>query len=158
VRCWRPSSNNGPGTLGRLQISRTARSDLWSAWKNSCFLSAEMIPPLLHLSVLLFFGGLADFLSNVNHTIGCIMTTMIALGFLIYIILTIIPPCIPNSPNHTPLSLIWRYTTEVTIYSGFISASGCRSILCRMPFTGTGPRFGKACAQRSNRGQFNRPR
>ena len=80
--------------------------------------AVEVIPVLLHSSVLLFFGGLAEFLLNVNHTIGYMMSAMVASGFLIYIFLTIMPLFIPNSPYQTPLSPFWWYTMQLTIYTG----------------------------------------
>lgn len=80
--------------------------------------AVDVIPVLLHSSVLLFFGGLAVFLLNVNHTLGYMMSAMVVSGFLIYIFLTIMPLFIPNSPYQTPLSPFWWYTIQLTSYFG----------------------------------------
>jgi uncharacterized protein DUF6535 len=74
----------------------------------------EVLPALLHASVLVFYIGLIDFLININYTVGFIMLTWIALGCLIYFILTIMPLFYPNSPYQTPLSSLCWFIMEVT--------------------------------------------
>ncbi len=74
----------------------------------------EVLPALLHSSVLMFYIGLIDFLININHAVGFIMLAWIALGCLIYFILTIMPLFYPNSPYQTPLSSLCWFIMEVT--------------------------------------------
>ena len=90
----------------------------------------DAIPVLLHWSLFLFFGGLAYFLLNINHTIGYMMLGMVASGFLIYAFLTIMPLIIPNSPYQTPLSPFLWYGIEVTIYLGLRPFKTSRWIHC----------------------------
>ncbi|KAI0268472.1 hypothetical protein BGY98DRAFT_895452, partial [Russula aff. rugulosa BPL654] len=66
--------------------------------------AVEVLPALLHASVLLFYIGLVDFLLNINHTVAFFLLTWAAMGCLIYFILTIMPLFYPNSPYQTPLS------------------------------------------------------
>ena len=75
----------------------------------------ELLSLFLHISLFLFLTGLVDFLLNVNHTLGHIMMTLVALAFLMYFIISIMPLCIPNSPYYTPLSLIWWFVRELII-------------------------------------------
>jgi hypothetical protein len=70
--------------------------------------AVEVLPALLHASVLLFYVGLVDFLFGINHTVAHILLVLVALGVLIYFLLTIMPLCYHNSPYQTPLSaLVW---------------------------------------------------
>jgi len=70
--------------------------------------AVEVLPALLHASVLLFYIGLIDFLLNVNQTVAYLLLTLVSLGVLIYFLLTIMPLYYHNSPYQTPLSaLVW---------------------------------------------------
>ncbi|KAH9992202.1 hypothetical protein BJV74DRAFT_401965 [Russula compacta] len=70
--------------------------------------AVEVLPALLHASVLLFYIGLVDFLININHTVAFCLLALVAAGVLIYFILTIMPLFFHNSPYQTPLSaLVW---------------------------------------------------
>ncbi|KAF8483321.1 hypothetical protein DFH94DRAFT_625885, partial [Russula ochroleuca] len=66
--------------------------------------AVEVLPALLHTSFLLFYVGLIDFLIQINHTVAYIMVTWVAIGLLIYFIVTIAPLLYPSSPYQTPLS------------------------------------------------------
>lgn len=76
--------------------------------------AVEVLPFLLHASVLLFYIGLIDFLININHTVAFILLTWVAIGCLIYFILTIMPLFCPNSPYQTPLSSLCWFLLEAT--------------------------------------------
>ena len=70
--------------------------------------AVDVLPVLLHLSVLLFYIGLVDFLLNINHTVGFTLLSLVALSVLVYLILSIMPLYYCNSPYLTPLSsAIW---------------------------------------------------
>jgi Family of unknown function (DUF6535) len=70
--------------------------------------AVEVLPALLHASVLLFYVGLVDFLFNVNHTIAYTLLALVSSAVLIYLLLTIMPLYYHNSPYQTPLtSLVW---------------------------------------------------
>jgi hypothetical protein len=74
--------------------------------------AVEVLPALLHASVLLFYVGLIDFLINVNHTVAYSLLAWVATGFLIYFILSIMPLFYPNSPYQTPLSSLCWFLME----------------------------------------------
>ncbi|KAJ7278771.1 hypothetical protein C8J57DRAFT_1573482, partial [Mycena rebaudengoi] len=69
----------------------------------------EVIPLLLHASLLLFLAGLVAFLLPVNRIIMGVAAGLLALLLLIYATLTILPMLYLDCPFRTPLSgLLWR--------------------------------------------------
>ncbi|KAJ7278720.1 hypothetical protein C8J57DRAFT_1712745 [Mycena rebaudengoi] len=69
----------------------------------------EVIPLLLHASLLLFLAGLVAFLLPVNRIIMGVAAGLLALLVLIYATLTILPILYLDCPFRTPLSgLLWR--------------------------------------------------
>jgi hypothetical protein len=76
--------------------------------------AVELLLALLHVSVLLFFIGLVDFLLHINHTVAYVMLTWVVIGLLTYFILTIMPLLFPNSPYQTPLSSLCWFVVEAT--------------------------------------------
>ena len=71
-------------------------------------IAAEAVPGLLHVSLFLFFVGLADSTLNINTTIG--LSTIIPIGIcgLLYIFITLAPVIHPQSPYQTSFSgVIW---------------------------------------------------
>ncbi|KAJ7175328.1 hypothetical protein C8R46DRAFT_890692, partial [Mycena filopes] len=64
----------------------------------------EVIPLLLHMSLILFFVGLVEFLVPVNHTLFVIALVMITILGGIYLIFTLLPLQWLDCPYHTPLS------------------------------------------------------
>jgi len=76
--------------------------------------AVEVLPVLLHASVLLFYAGLVDFLININHTVAFILMAWVAIALLIYFLLTIMPLFYPNSPYQTPLSSLCWFVMEAT--------------------------------------------
>ena len=74
----------------------------------------EALPTMLHLSLFLFFAGLAVFLWNVNLTIFKLVLSWIGLCTALYGSITFIPIFCHDSPYHTPLSLpIWYFVTGI---------------------------------------------
>ncbi|KAJ7446140.1 hypothetical protein FB451DRAFT_1376011 [Mycena latifolia] len=74
----------------------------------------EIIPLLLHASLLFFFAGLVAFLIPVNRAMT--MITMVLLGIVagVYAILTLLPLRYTDSPYRTPLSgTFWRLFQSV---------------------------------------------
>jgi hypothetical protein len=78
--------------------------------------AVEVLPALLHTSFLLFYVGLIDFLIQINHTVAYIMVTWVAIGLLIYFIVTIAPLLYPSSPYQTPLSPSCWFIMEATSF------------------------------------------
>ncbi|KAH9957142.1 hypothetical protein BC827DRAFT_722637 [Russula dissimulans] len=74
--------------------------------------AVEVLPALLHASVLLFYVGLVDFLLNINHTVAYLLLSLVSFGVLIYFMLTIMPLYYHNSPYQTPLSALVWFTIE----------------------------------------------
>ena len=71
-------------------------------------IAAEAVPGLLHVSLFLFFAGLADSTLNINTTIGLSTTIPIGICGLLYIFTTIAPVIYPQSPYQTSFSgVIW---------------------------------------------------
>jgi hypothetical protein len=66
--------------------------------------AVEGLPMLLHLSLFLFFGGLALFLFNVNHEVFSYVISWIGLFSLVYGLITLLPIIRHDSPYHSPLS------------------------------------------------------
>ena len=71
-------------------------------------IAAEAVPGLLHVSLFLFFAGLADSTLNINTTIGVSTTVPIGICGLLYIFTTLAPVIYPQSPYQTSFSgVIW---------------------------------------------------
>src|SRR6266849_10454583 len=66
--------------------------------------AVEGLPMLLHLSLFLFFGGLAVFLFNVDREVFSYVISWIGLFCLVYGLITLLPIFLHNSPYHSPLS------------------------------------------------------
>src|SRR6266478_600923 len=64
--------------------------------------TVEALPTLLHLSLFLFFAGLAVFLFSVHHTIFRVVTAWIGICFIVYACLTFLPIVRKNSPYSGP--------------------------------------------------------
>ncbi|KAF7334531.1 hypothetical protein MVEN_02282900 [Mycena venus] len=69
----------------------------------------EIIPLLLHGSLLLFFSGLVAFLTTVNTVMTVIAATVLAIVSAVYCTLTLLPLLHLDCPYRTPLSgAFWR--------------------------------------------------
>ncbi|KAN0140443.1 hypothetical protein V8E53_001652, partial [Lactarius tabidus] len=76
--------------------------------------AVEALPAMLHLSLFLFFAGLAVFLWNVNLTIFKLVLSWIGLCTALYGCITAFPVFRHDSPYHTPLSLpLWHFVTGI---------------------------------------------
>jgi hypothetical protein len=77
--------------------------------------AVEALPTMLHLSLFLFFAGLAVFLWNVNLTIFKLVLSWVGLCTALYGCITFIPVFRHDSPYHTPLSLpAWHFVTGIS--------------------------------------------
>ncbi|KAJ7137401.1 hypothetical protein C8R43DRAFT_929064, partial [Mycena crocata] len=69
----------------------------------------ELIPLLLHASLLLFFAGLVAFLVPVNTVVTALAGLLLLIITSVYLVLTLIPLFHLDSPYRTPLSgALWR--------------------------------------------------
>ncbi|KAF5357365.1 hypothetical protein D9758_005900 [Tetrapyrgos nigripes] len=74
----------------------------------------DTIPILLHISLLLFFGGLVPFLLPVNRPLTYLMACVLAVFVTVYFALTCIPLVFFDAPYRTPLSTaLWRLRNAV---------------------------------------------
>lgn len=69
----------------------------------------DTIPMILHFSLFLFFAGLLCWLYNVNYIIHNILLATTISGFLLYIVMAVIPVYRPKAPYKWPVStaFIW---------------------------------------------------
>ena len=66
--------------------------------------AVEGLPTLLHLSLFLFFGGLAIFLFNVDQEVFTCVVCWIGLFLMVYGLITLLPLIRHESPYYSPLS------------------------------------------------------
>ncbi|KAJ7105906.1 hypothetical protein C8R44DRAFT_886354 [Mycena epipterygia] len=69
----------------------------------------ELIPLLLHLSLILFFAGLVAFLQPVNIAMAAVAAALLVVILSVYSYLTILPIFHSDCPYRTPLSPVSRY-------------------------------------------------
>ena len=74
--------------------------------------AVEVLPVLLHVSVVIFYIGLIDFLLNINHTVAFTMLSLVAFFSLVYFVLSIMPLYFHNSPYQTPASAVFWFIRE----------------------------------------------
>ncbi|KAJ7133704.1 hypothetical protein C8R43DRAFT_643626 [Mycena crocata] len=69
----------------------------------------DLVPLLLHMSLVLFFAGLVAFLLPVNHAVMIVAATLLGIVVAIYCTLTILPLIYSDCPYRTPFStVLWR--------------------------------------------------
>ncbi|KAJ7127482.1 hypothetical protein C8R46DRAFT_1247553 [Mycena filopes] len=69
----------------------------------------DIIPLLLHASLLFFFAGLVAFLLPINPVITYVAASLLAVVVAVYSLLTILPNWYLDCPYRTPLSTgVWR--------------------------------------------------
>ena len=87
-------------------------------------IAAEAVPGLLHVSLFLFFAGLADSTLNINTTIG--VSTIIPIGIcgLLYIFTTLVPVIYPQSPYQTSFSGVIWYAIQKSHGRSYIDRDG----------------------------------
>jgi hypothetical protein len=118
-------------TQPRYSLHRRARIRAFFAEGVDKFLlpwAVEALPTMLHLSLFLFFAGLAVFLWNVNLTIFKLVLSWIGLCTALYGSITFIPIFHHDSPYHTPLSsLVWHLIKGIPflIFQAVVTFAGC---------------------------------
>ncbi|KAJ7099833.1 hypothetical protein C8R44DRAFT_947265 [Mycena epipterygia] len=74
----------------------------------------EIIPLLLHASLLFFFGGLVAFLIPVNPAMTLIAAALLTIVAAVYVVLTLLPLRYLDCPYRTPLSVtFWQVLTTI---------------------------------------------
>ncbi|KAJ7124540.1 hypothetical protein C8R44DRAFT_735007 [Mycena epipterygia] len=69
----------------------------------------DLIPLLLHMSLLLFFAGLVAFLHPINRAMMLVAASLLGIVAVVYAALTVMPLLFANCPCRTPLSgVLWR--------------------------------------------------
>jgi hypothetical protein len=74
--------------------------------------AADAVPGLLHVSLFLFFVGLADDTLNINTTVGLNTTVPIGVCGLLYIFTTFAPVIYPQSPYQNSFSVLIWYVNQ----------------------------------------------
>ncbi|PVF99314.1 hypothetical protein CPB86DRAFT_703662, partial [Serendipita vermifera] len=64
----------------------------------------SMLPTLLHISLLLFIGGLLEWLLQINHDVAYTMLATLAVCIAFYIGTQVIAASAPSAPYRTPIS------------------------------------------------------
>jgi hypothetical protein len=82
-----------------------------------------LIPLLLHLSLLFFFGGLVAFLVDVNRAVAYVAAGLLAVIFILYGYVTVLPLIQFDCPYKTPLSnVFWNvrryFLRRLAFYQG----------------------------------------
>ena len=80
---------------------------------------AEAVPGLLHISLFLFFAGLADSLLNINTKVALSTIFPIGISGLLYIFSTFAPIIYPQSPYKNTVSRIFWYSFQNSHSRGF---------------------------------------
>jgi hypothetical protein len=83
--------------------------------KSHLSMVVEALPTLIHVSLFLFFAGLAVFLWNVNLTIFKVVLSWIGICTASYGCVTLIPIFNRNSPYHSPLTALARPVIQVVL-------------------------------------------
>ncbi|KAJ7119826.1 hypothetical protein C8R44DRAFT_180249 [Mycena epipterygia] len=74
----------------------------------------DIIPLLLHASLLFFFAGLVAFLIPINLGIALLAAALLAIVSVVYSLLTLLPLRYLDCPYHTPLSgAFWRISRRI---------------------------------------------
>ncbi|KAJ6617154.1 hypothetical protein B0H10DRAFT_1681983, partial [Mycena sp. CBHHK59/15] len=74
----------------------------------------DLIPLLLHTSLIFFFGGLVAFLAPVNKIIMVLVAALLGFVTSIYLAFTILPLIYLSCPYRTPLSnMLWHVRQDL---------------------------------------------
>ncbi|KAJ7873702.1 hypothetical protein B0H13DRAFT_2552309, partial [Mycena leptocephala] len=77
----------------------------------------EIVPLLLHASLLFFFAGLVTFLAPVNIIIMTVVATSLGVVAAVYMILTLLPLAYLDCPYRTPFSgTLWRVAHTLKLW------------------------------------------
>jgi len=105
----------------------------------------ETLPALLHVSLFLFFAGLAVFLFGVNRTMSGFVIAWVGLCVVVYAYLTILPIRHKDSPYSAPLSMsVFFCLTGIrpALFRLVENSSGfVRSIIMRLRNRDSGPHY-----------------
>jgi Family of unknown function (DUF6535) len=97
--------------------------------------AVEGLPTLLHLSLLLFFGGLVIFLFNVDREVFSCVVSWIGLFSTVYGLITLLPLIRQDSPYYSPLSVLAIFLYGSIYYVTYIILAsivyGCNNPLGR---------------------------
>ncbi|SJL06421.1 uncharacterized protein ARMOST_09758 [Armillaria ostoyae] len=93
----------------------------------------EIIPLLLHISLLLFLAGLFAYLLSVNDALAYLILTITVLCSALYALITFLPVFHYDCPYHTPLSLLsWRILCSLRLLRQRDSLGVLQPIVCGM--------------------------
>ncbi|KAJ7487390.1 hypothetical protein B0H11DRAFT_1790047 [Mycena galericulata] len=74
----------------------------------------DLIPMLLHISLVFFLAGLIAFLIPINHVIMSLICMVLAVFLAVYVMLTLMPLLALDSPYRTPFSyFLWNLIQRI---------------------------------------------
>ena len=113
---------------------RQYRIDGMYKWKLPTVIS--ILPIFLHVSLLLFFVGLVEFVWNLNDLIGDIAATLVATTSFLYIASNLVAYVYPDCPYKTSVAVFLGQVLSVTValYSQLAVAIGISWDLIRAPY------------------------
>ncbi|KAJ7672095.1 hypothetical protein B0H17DRAFT_1141254 [Mycena rosella] len=84
----------------------------------------DLVPLLLHMSLVLFFAGLVAFLLPINRAVMAVAAALLGIVVAVYCTLTLLPLIYVDCPYRTPFStVLWRITQLWRRISG-LAATG----------------------------------
>jgi hypothetical protein len=87
--------------------------------------AVEGLPTLLHISLFLFFGGVAIFLFNLDEEVFTCVACWIGLFLILYGLITLLPLIRHESPYYTPLSKPAWYLYTIILYAFSLAVKAC---------------------------------
>ncbi|KAJ7672121.1 hypothetical protein B0H17DRAFT_1208782 [Mycena rosella] len=86
----------------------------------------DLVPLLLHMSLVFFFAGLVAFLLPINRTVMAVAAALLGIVVAVYCTLTLLPLIYFDCPYRTPFSSVlwrinqfwWRISTLTTMHIG----------------------------------------
>ncbi|TDL25642.1 hypothetical protein BD410DRAFT_602908 [Rickenella mellea] len=130
VRQWARHYLRLPRSLSATSERARMRQYLFEnmvTWKLEFIV--EVIPALLHISLILFFIGLLLFLHFLNSVVALCLFCFCAVGGVAYALLTIIPVVFPGSPYKTPFSR-FPALVALVLWTAICSVVACITALC----------------------------
>lgn len=84
------------------ELRRHYRYEGLLRWKMPEIIAA--LPIVLHISLLLFFAALIDYLFHFHSSLGFLAVALLGLGVLLYLLSTALAAIVPSCPYRSPLS------------------------------------------------------
>ncbi|KIM21550.1 hypothetical protein M408DRAFT_80416, partial [Serendipita vermifera MAFF 305830] len=107
VKQWAGYYDRGLSKISSKQIkarTRQYRHEGIQKWHLSEVVA--LVPMALHLSLLLFFIGIIDFLFAVHRTVAIIVTALVLCGLMLYATANVLPLIFSGAPFRSPITQV----------------------------------------------------